>query len=454
MAVVGMLIFISILGNFTTTINAFQVELSLTVFDHGYTQLGIPPLGRVRARTHLPPLMLKVHLANINLEQLQQVVPRLDDQDYLDDLRQSARHTVLVFIGRLLVLAFLGGVAGPFFVGERETRRLLAGGLIGVLLLGSLLAASYATYQPMAFINPEFEGILQAAPWMFGLLEEALFQVRTLGEQLEILAVNMSFLFAQVEQLEPLGTVDGQLKVAHISDLHNNPAGMDFVSQVIDTFNVDLVIDTGDITDFGTQLEAELAAPIQGFGIPYVFIPGNHDSPEVVGRMRELENVIVLNDGLITVKGLRIAGIADPSSLENGMIVAPGHILDEYAERLQGIIAEAEGAPHIVATHHPRVARAFLEEHRVILTGHTHQLAISEKGEAVMINAGTTGAAGIRGLQVRKETPFSLVLLHFDKRADGEFYLKAADTIIVFHFQGGFTLERRLFGSVTDDENE
>ena len=455
MSVIGMLIFVSLLGNFTTTIDAFQVELGLTIFDRGYTQLSLPPLGVIRARTHLPPLMLKASLTNINLGQLQRGLGRLDDETYLEDLQLDTRRKLNMFIARLLALAFLGGVAGPYLIGERNRRRILIGGLIGLLLLGGLLSASYATYQPMAFMNPEFEGILTAAPWMFGLVEETLFKVRSLGEQLELIAVNLNDLFKQVELLEPLGTVAGDLKVAHISDLHNNPAGMDFVSQVVATFDVDIVIDTGDLTDFGTQIEAELAAPIEDFGIPYVFVPGNHDSPQVIERMREIPNVIVLEGGLVTVKGLRIAGIADPSSRGPEMAVGPERVLNEYALRLELILDDAVEPPHVVAVHNPGIASRFTNRVNVVLTGHNHQVYITERGESVMINAGTTGASGIRGLQARRETPFSLILLHWGKQNDGEFYLKAADIIRVFQFQSGFSLERRMFGSVqADDETE
>ncbi|MCR3922445.1 MAG: hypothetical protein NUK65_08015, partial [Firmicutes bacterium] len=194
MAIIGMLVFVSLLGSFTTTLEAFQIELGLTIFDHGYTQLELPPLGRVRARTHMPPLMLTVRLDNINLQQVQEVIDHTDDEAYIAALRYTAYRKVEIFLARLLVLAFIGGFAGPFFFGERNRKRLLAGALIGVLVLGSMLALSYATFEPMAFMNPEFEGILKAAPWMFGLVEEALFKVQTLGEQLEVVAVSINTL--------------------------------------------------------------------------------------------------------------------------------------------------------------------------------------------------------------------------------------------------------------------
>jgi predicted MPP superfamily phosphohydrolase len=457
LAVIGMLTMVSLLSGFTTTLDAFEIEFGLMIFDRGYTQLELPPLGRVRARTHMPPLMMKAALVNVNLDQLQVLLEKVDDPDYLDNLRQEARRKINIFFTRLLALAFLGGVTGPYIFGERNRKRLIIAGMIGIIILGSLLAVSYATFEPLAFMHPEFEGILKAAPWMFGLLEETLFKVKSLGEQLELIAVNMSELFAQVERLEALGTVQGELKVAHISDLHNNPAGMDLVGQVINTFGVDLVIDTGDITDFGTEIEAGLASPIEEFGIPYIFVPGNHDSPEVISRMKAIPNVHVLEVGMLELLGLRVAGIADPSSAGSGMVVAADIVLDEYADRLTLLLDESDKQPHVVAIHHPRIAARFMERAGLVLTGHTHQLDIREFGGSVMINAGTTGASGIRGLQARRETPYSLVLLHFNRQSDGELYLNAADIIRVYQLQSGFVLERRLFGSAgetTEEETE
>lgn len=454
LAIISMLAFVSLLGSHTAVLDAFQIEFSLMIFDHGYTQLEFPPLGIVRAQTHFPPLMLKARLINVDLAQLRLLLEKAEDQAYLDSLRAKARGEINVFLARLLLLAFLGGAAGPLIFGERNRKKILLAGLIGMIVLGSLLALSYATFEPMAFMNPEFEGILKAAPWIFGLLEESLLRVRSLGEQLELIAVNMNVLFKQIEQLEPLGTVEGELKVVHVSDLHNNPAGMDFLEQVVDTFAVDLVIDTGDITDFGTDIEAGLASPLEHFGIPYVFVPGNHDSPNVIARLQEIDNVIVLEEEQIEVVGLRVAGIADPSAKDMRMVVAAEAVLDEYAARLHRVIDEAEQLPHVVAVHHPRIAESFLSRVQVVLTGHTHQFSIKEQGESVMINAGTTGASGIRGLQVREETPYSLVLLHFGRQTEGELYLRAADVIRVYKFGSAFSLERHMFGIAGADTQE
>ena len=457
LALIGMLVFVSLFGSYTTVLEAFQLELRIKIFDQGCTQLEFPPLGLVRAKTHLPPLMLSVRLTNINLQQLEKVLSQTGDTAYLNNLQALAKREAKIFLLRLLWLAFIGGFAGPYLFGERDRKRLMAAALAGVFLLGCLLLVSYATFQPLAFMNPEFEGILAAAPWMFGLLEDVLLHVKNLGEQLELVAGSINNLFTQVERLQPLGTLEGDLKVAHISDLHNNPAGMDFVRQVIETFGVHMVIDTGDITDFGTDIEAGLTAPIEAFGIPYVFVPGNHDAPNAIARLRSIPNVHVLEEGVLEILGLRIAGIADPAASGPSMVVAADTVLAAYALRLQEIINKAQLPPHLIAVHHPRIARHFLHKVPLILTGHTHQFSLEQHGETVVINAGTTGAAGIRGLQAGRETPYSLVLLHFARQEEGNLFLKAADIIHVFQSKSGFSLERRLLGTVSAEnlpENE
>jgi len=445
LALLGTVIFVSLFGSYTTTLEAFQIELRVKIFDQGFTQLEFPPLGLVRAKTHLPPLMLSVRLTNINLQQMEKILSHTDDAVYLNNLQSLAKREANIFLWRLLWLAFIGGFAGPYLFGERDRRRLIAAALSGVLILGIMLATAYATFQPLAFMNPEFEGILAAAPWMFGLIEDLLLHVKNLGAQLELVVGSINNLFTQVERFQPLGTAEGDLKVAHISDLHNNPAGMDFVRQVIETFGVHMVIDTGDITDFGTDLEAGLAAPIEAFGIPYVFVPGNHDAPNAIMRLKSIPNVHVLEEGVIEILDLCLAGIADPASGGSNMVIAAEPVLDDYAVRLQEIINEAKRSPHLIAVHHPRIARHFLQKVPLILTGHTHQFSLEQLGETVVINAGTTGAAGIRGLQTGRETPYSLVLLHFARQKEGDLSLKAADIIHVFQSKSGFSLERRFF---------
>jgi predicted phosphodiesterase len=446
-AALGMLILVSLLGSMDILVGAFEVRVSLSFFDHGFTQLEIPPLGRVWAQTHVPPLKLTVFLKNINIDMLREDLVRLPEPDLVDSIVRETRSSLIVFVVRLLSLAFLGGAAGVYFLFSKENKSVLVGGVMGFLILSLLLFSLYISYDADAFLTPQYEGALAAAPWAFGLLEETLAKVTTLGEQLEVIASSVYLLFERIEFLEPLGLVEGERKILHVSDIHNNPAAFNFIEQVVRSFTVDFIIDTGDISDFGTPLEAELALRVGALGVPYIFIPGNHDSPDIVNTLAALPGVFVLEVGSVEVAQVRVAGIRDPSSLSTAMAVPSDAVLDGYARSLQEYIEESGVLPDIVAAHHPRIVSRFIGLVPILLTGHTHSMDISQVEGSVIINAGTTGAAGIRGLQAAREVPFSLVLLHLNRntRDDWGWKLTATDTIKVFQFQSGFSLSRTLY---------
>jgi len=448
-ALLGMVFLISFFGSVSVPLSALELKWDLSLFSSGTTELIIPPFGTVRADTHLPPLKFQITLENINLDLMQEMIVQLGEEDFVLQLEKDLRSFLYYFFIRILLLGFVGGAAGIYLMGERDLYKVLGGGSAGLILLIILIFMAFFTYDYHAFSTPEFEGVLTAAPWMVSLIEESLIKVDTLGQQMEVMAENISRVFEKIEGIELFGVQEGDLRVLHVSDIHNNPAGIKFVNQVIDTFQVDLVIDTGDITDFGTPLETELIAMVAAFEVPYVFVPGNHDSPEVVSRMSEIDQVMVLEEGKVNIFGLNIAGIADPSSDSKEMAVASQKVLEYNATRLKEIVNTGEKV-HIAAAHHPGLVKKIVGEVPLLLHGHTHSFDIREEKGSVIVDAGTAGAAGIRGLQVRQEVPYSVVLLHFLTEEKEEPVLTAADIIKVFQLQRGFTLERKVFNVNVD----
>ncbi|MGI6097887.1 MAG: metallophosphoesterase family protein, partial [Dethiobacteria bacterium] len=451
-SIVGMVIFVSLFSAHRFIFGAVEIELALKIFDHGLTEVVIPPVGRVRAQTHLPPFMFQATLLNVNFDLLSQMVEDIGSEGQeVKWLIEQGRSYIYFFVIRNLVLAFLGGAAGVFFYQRRVTKDMLWGGLIGLLIFSLALLLAGVTYEIDAFANPEFEGLLSAAPWLLGLVEEAIIAVQNLGVQLQVIAENLLVLFERLETLDPLGVIDGELKVLHVSDIHNNPAAIDFIGQIIRTFDVDLVIDTGDIIDYGTPLEAELASRVANLSVLYVIVPGNHDSPQVIDYLQEA-GVNVLLEGVIEVKGLHIAGIRDPSSKSTSMKVESEEVYKIYAERLKEIIIDAE-EPDLLAVHHPLMAQAFRGDIPVLLMGHTHKNKVEVGKDFIAINAGTSGAAGVRGLQTETELPYSVVLIYFNFNEQGRPIATAADFITVFRFQSSFVLERHLLNQPQSKED-
>jgi Icc-related predicted phosphoesterase len=210
------------------------------------------------------------------------------------------------------------------------------------------------------------------------------------------------------------------VRVLHISDLHNNPAAVSFVRDLAQKFEVSAVIDTGDLSDFGTPVEARAAQGLAGLrelGIPYVFVAGNHDSEATMRAVEANLGGIVLRAGEppVTVAGLRIVGAPDPSALRPGAgdVNTSSEELDQAGEELLGRYQASKTPPDIVCVHNPRQAAPLQGIATLILCGHMHRPSVDVDQGTVMCNAGTTGAAGGRYFERPEGVPFSAAVLHF-----------------------------------------
>jgi len=327
---------------------------------------------------------------------------------------------------------------------RRSWKEMLLGGLIGLVTASVLLFGTYKTFDIQKFENPEYEGMIKAAPWMIKLAQESFFTINTLGTQMRAIADNLNGLFQRVNSLQAMTPGDGEIKILHVSDIHNNPVAFEFIDQVVKTFGISLVIDSGDLSDFGTPLESALASKIEDLQVPYIITPGNHETPTMIKELKKIPNVIVLEAGIKKIGGVKIAGIGDPSSLRNETRVPVQSEIYEFTGRLREVIDASDVSPDIVAAHNPKIARNFWGQIPVVLSGHNHQYKIKTKPNSVFIDAGTSGAAGIGGLETKNEVPYTIVLLHFSRTKDGV-RLKYTDAIRISNQQSGYSLERMVY---------
>ncbi|NLK00456.1 MAG: hypothetical protein GX318_04380 [Clostridia bacterium] len=445
-AAVGSLIFISFSAA-SYQIEAFQFKLGAALSPSGLTEINFPPIGKIIAKTHKTPIKLLVTLENVDMEILNNMLREVIPKDKAVDLFTSEILLVVrSFILRTLFLAALGGVFAVLLLNSDKLINYLRGAFIGVFLASILIAGTFHTYDVNKFLSPQYTGIIKAAPWIVGLAEDALVKVDKLGEQMEVVAANFHDVFQKMGEIQPLNPDEETIKILHVSDIHNNPASYQFIKRVVQTFGVSLVIDTGDLTDYGTPLEINLIEALDDVGVPYVFVPGNHDSPEITGALSNLDNIIVLDGSIIYPLNIPITGIAHPSS--------HGYELDSqgnqlFKERrvwaLKQELNEVTEKPILFAYHGPDIAGEFIGEIPIILHGHTHSHTIEEKENSIIIDAGTSGAAGIRRLQTTKEIPYTFVLLHLNKDQDQDWILEAVDSLEVSDLNSGFILTRKLY---------
>jgi predicted phosphodiesterase len=314
-------------------------------------------------------------------------------------------------------------------------------------LMAGIMGAVALQYDQSAFGRPHYRGALEAAPWVVGLLQENWSQFGGVSGQVETLTKNLSGLSDRLSSLSAVARPPADLRLLHVSDLHNNPVGLQFVSEAVKSFKVDAVIDTGDLTDFGTPLEGELFGEIAELGVPYFFTPGNHDTPDLVGLLRRYRNITVLDGQTVTFRGLTILGAAAPASTRTSAGVASAGEFEAVDRALLGKVEAATEPPDVVAVHNRKMAESLVGRVGVILHGHDHRLVITSEQGTAMIDAGSTGASGVRGLQVKGgEDPYSMALLYFS-RTSGGYRLQAVDTLEVRGKDAGFTLNRILVGT-------
>ncbi len=441
----GALLVIYLFSAISFSVNSLEFKLELVPFSRGETVIVLPPLGEVKALTHRPPFMIKLTLVNLKPDFLADTLSNLKDADHTQQIKKQLSEKLLWWVLRWAALAGLGG-AGGWFLGNRRTsiRSLAAAGILAsvtVLLLFGFTVL--LPYNLNAFKSPRYQGAIGAAPWVVDLVADSLNSLKTAGEQLAVLSTNMRNLCNQLEQTFP-PTGDATLTVLAVSDLHNNPAALNFMDRVIQTFRIDAIIDTGDITDYGTDLESELIKKVTELSVPYLFVPGNHDNPRIIATMQQA-GARVMEDQMLEIAGLQVLGLADPASRNQLMAVAPEEELKAVGNSAFEKFYDESSPPDLVAAHNLLMAQNFKGRVPVILSGHTHRPAVTFEQGTWFINPGSVGASGIRGLQSPGEQMYSLAILYFGEKGDRSnrgLTLAAIDLISVPQLQDSFTVQR------------
>jgi len=444
---------------------AFTLRLSVQpasrMIGSGQTRLAFAPLGEVRARTHAAPVTLRVGLDAIGFDEMRRLALKPPPRNALErDFRRAAGRAVRDFALRLIGLGALGALAAPLLLRARRARDWLLAPLAGALFIAGMLFWTQRTFRAEAFRSPTYTGSLQQAPWAIALARNAVSNSEALGSRLRNVATGLQALYGRISASSapiPAGDAD-TLKVLHVSDIHNNALAVGFVRDLARQFQVEAVIDTGDLTDFGTPLENQAVRALGALGVPYVFVPGNHDSRATMDAVARFPGGVVLGGEIVSVAGLRILGAPDPAAERPG---AGDVDTSEEALRAAGemLLARYQGGsgdppPDLVCVHNPRQAAALVGVAPLVLCGHLHRAYVQVERNTVVCNAGTTGAAGARYFEKPEGVAFSAAILHFS-RADDEPRqrrprLLFIDQVVLDGSLNQYSLTRRTFGSSTE----
>ncbi|CAN5673176.1 hypothetical protein BH10ACT8_BH10ACT8_13880 [soil metagenome] len=221
--------------------------------------------------------------------------------------------------------------------------------------------------------------------------------------------------------------------VMFISDMHL-AAEYPLVEQYVDNFDVKLIVNTGDESEFGTAAEltpgylTSLKRITQK--VPMIWLAGNHDSPETIAVMDRIGGVTVLGgkvkqaDGSYAVSasqvdalGLTIAGVPDPRVY--GAAGAYGADDDKVTDALQRLAMDTatsrvgkDASFDIFASHEPaataELAKRLPGQIRQLNSGHTHAQNDTDKiqqGGIINLVEGSTGAGGLDNINRRVAAP-------------------------------------------------
>ncbi|WP_285567609.1 metallophosphoesterase family protein [Actinoallomurus iriomotensis] len=406
-------------GHANTDIGPADVTFSLRPSLSGGTVIDIPPLGTLRLDSHSGPVSIDAQVTRIRPEPAQKLI---EDPAAVDRLTTTIgsdiRHGFIVMIVKA-TLAALACAALAGLVVFRTWKRMLWSTLAafnGLLLVGVLGAV---TFDPQSVGEPRFTGILAGAPQVVGDAKSIVSRFGAYRAQLAQLIGNVSRLYDVTSTLPTYEPDPTTIRVLHVSDIHLNPVAWSVIRQVAKQFQIQFVIDTGDLTDHGSSAEEKFANDISKLKIPYVFIRGNHDSAGTERAVRREKNAVVLDNQVKDVGGLRIFGIGDPRFTPDKTTRGDDVDAREMLGIGQGAAAQltaSHQAPDVVLVHDPAEGQAFDGTAPLVLSGHMHQRStrMLPSGTRLFVQ-GSTGGAGMRGLEHEQPTPIEMSVLYFNR---------------------------------------
>jgi predicted MPP superfamily phosphohydrolase len=418
LALGGALIAVLLFARVQAPIGPFDATLAFRPAGGG-AQVAVPPLGALTVDVYDGPLRLDIALQRVDQGRAQTLATdpvRL--AGVVNEVSDDLRGAVVELVWKTAAIALAGAAVTTLAVLHRRREPLIAVGLTGALLLGTA-GLGAATWRPEALSQPTYTGLLVNANSLIGSAEDLVARFDAYRASLEDLVANVGTLYSAISALPAPGGTEDTVALLHVSDLHLNPAGFDLVRQVTEQFQVDGVLDTGDITDWGSQPENQLINTVGALDVPYVYIRGNHDSATTASLIAAQPNATVLDGSATEIAGLTVVGTPDPRftpDKSTGDDHAGDDVLVETGKELADFVGTLPSRPAIALVHDPKQAAPLDGAVPVVLAGHTHERKVTRlEDETLLMVEGSTGGAGLRGLQGEYPEPLTCTVLYLDR---------------------------------------
>ncbi|MGP5051930.1 metallophosphoesterase [Brachybacterium alimentarium] len=397
------------------------------------TVMLLPPVGEVSFDTHTAPVRIEARVQGVDIAKAEALF--YSDTGF-SELTETAPEAITAAAAKNATLNALFAAAGAgLAVGLtfRRFRRALVAGGCTVALVGVSVVATSVTFKPESLYQPKFDGLLSQATYIADLGQATAADYQSYRSTLAEFVGQVSALYIAADSL-PVGLdQENLLTVLHVSDIHDNPQAYDVIEQLNSQFAIDLVIDTGDIVSWGTPVETQQLSVIGELDVPYVFVAGNHDGAAAEAKIAEQPNATVVQNEVVTVAGLRIAGIGDPRFAADDDSDAGGWEAGTEAMAASGfqlgdtITAYDEEHPEapvdLALMHDPTQPQGLEGRVPLVLSGHMHtsKVELDRDGSGTdWFTVGSTGGALASGgvapvLQGDDPLDLTARMLYFDK---------------------------------------
>jgi hypothetical protein len=478
----------------TTDVGPIEAQVNVVPSLSPGVHVLLPPAGEVTFDTHLAPIAVQARIARVDLEGARALI---NSPTALRDLQASApdslRDATILAAATTALCALAGATVLSLLVYRRHWARTGEVAAMMGVVVAVVGGVGAATFDPDKFAQPQFTGLLGQAPYVAGKASSMLSRLESYRSGLADIVSGVTTLYATSDALPVLPAGDDVVTVLHVSDIHLNPLGFDLTARLVKQFHADLVVDTGDVTSWGTEVESSMLSRISAVGVPYVFVRGNHDSLRTQAAVARNPNAVVLDGTVQTIKGVTIAGIGDPAFTPDslpapttsptstpattqspsatgtgqgglGSGAAAGGPETAAASpttsspsdrdpelragaRLADVVhtwneAHPQSPVAIAAVHEPFAVPPLLGKVPLVLAGHLHQRSVrlDPSGTRVMIE-GSTGGAGITSDTMHRvaegqPVPLDATLLYVARKGERAGQVVAYDEVTV----GGFGL--------------
>lgn len=403
-----------------------QVSARAVPAGRGGLRVDIPPAGTATLPVFHGPVQLQASASDVDPARAQGLLRMPADDADADAVRSQLHHVLAetgeqakhlgVALAARSAAAALVGAAGLAALAGRRPADAVTGAGAALAALAGIAAYGVATLDREAWRDPQLDGLLTQAPLVLGDLQSAPGRIDTYRDQLADLLRTGTGVYRKIATLPEPPPADA-IRLLHISDIHLSPVTYPLVLALAEQYRVDVVVDTGDLVDWGTPAENAFAAQIGKLGVPYVFVKGNHDSTGIADAVARQPNATVLTreDAPREVAGVRFAGMADPRFTPDkttGDDHKPQRVSEEAAKFAQALRGQQVD---VALAHDPAAGRALDGVVPLLLAGHTHHRSVRRYGETVVVVQGTSGGSGLRGVQHDPPHPISLSVLYLDR---------------------------------------